>query len=181
MASALRRRLEALGVKHAFVHDVFTDDFSAFDNGTTHLIAMAWNTKPGYKDDVEMNKHYALANARWIDEAKKRHIHITYLGTSDTSGFENCPYHEYKNSLDGMADVTLKIPYVWQPSREGSIAYLVNNNLPYRIFDPEKLVSYVTEEEIVYKILETIDSRGTFDLANKKAPLSYWINRFSRK
>ncbi len=180
IASVLHYKLITLGIEHAFINDVFVEDFHILDNGITHLIAMAWNTKPGYKDDPEMNKRYALTNSHWINEAKRLNVHSTYLGTSDNSGFESCLYHESKNSLDGLADVTLKIPYVWQPSREGSIAYLVENNLPYKIFNPGQLVSYVTEDEIVCKILDTIDAKGTFDLASKKAPLSYWINYFNQ-
>lgn len=180
IASALHDKLENDGIKHDFIQDVFISDFSAL-NGKTHLIAMAWNTKPGYKDDVESNIKYASANRMWINESKQRGIHTTYLGTSDTSGFEDCPYHAIKNSLDGLADVTLKIPYVWQPLRVGSIAYLVENNLPYKIFDSEKLISYVTENQIVNEIMQTIDDFGIFDMAKEKDMIVNWIEHLRKE
>lgn len=180
IASAIHRRLDKDGIRHSFVQDVFSYDFSLLD-GKTHLIAMAWNTKPGYKNDVESNNRYALANKAWINESRRRGIHSTYLGTSDNSGFEDCPYHAIKNSIDNEADVTLKIPYVWQPLRVGSIAYLVENKMPYTIFDPEEVVSYVSEEEIVDMILYTIDSAGKFDMAMQFKTLPDWIRHFSTK
>lgn len=163
-----------------FCTDIF--DYSQFKklNNIDIFIAAAWNMKSNYKEDP-INEYYAKVTIDWLREAKRRNVKSIYLGTSDKSSFDsNCLYHICKNKCDKYADVTLKIPFVWQPNRINSLAYKVANKLDYSLVDGKFI--YVTEMQIIDKIINIIDSKidkqiVEFDI--EPQPLEYWVENLN--
>jgi hypothetical protein len=160
------------------VQDFFKSEPAEALEGHTHMIALAWDTSPGYKDS-ERNYDYMRRTLEWLEQAKMAGVHSTYLGTSDKSGFGDCLYKQCKDALDPAADMTIKIPFVWQPSREGSLPYKVVNGLEYEL-DKTARVSYVTEGQVVDMVLATLDCTGVVDMAGPRLPLQHWIEQFGR-
>lgn len=160
-----------------FVEDIF--NISSFNilKDADVFIAAAWNTRGNYKNDLD-NYRYAYYTRHWLLKCRQMNVHTIYLGTSDTSGFEDCLYHRCKNMNDNYADATIKIPYVWQPLRVNSLPWKVLRKEPYTL-DEKAEVIYVTEDQIINAIVNMMDKNGIYEFNEKKHSLRYWIDKYS--
>lgn len=186
LSSKIYKGLSEKGHSVSFCTDIFDySQMGVLDNADV-FIATAWNTKGDYKNDP-INEKYAKATIKWLDECRSRNVFSIYLGTADDSGFEDCLYHRCKNKCDSRADIVLKIPYVWQPDREGSLAWKTSNGIEYNITTSEN-VRYVTDSEIVDRIVQCITEHAEGKTTPKqilfseieKKSLEYWIEKFGK-
>lgn len=183
ITSKLKTSLEIKGHSVAFQENIWD---STFIRENIHAydvyIAAAWKTKGDYKEDP-INEEYAKYTNLWLDLCREKGVYTIYLGTSDMSGFEDCLYHRCKNMCDPHADTVLKIPYVWQPNRVGSLAWKVANGKDYEL--SPGLFSYTDEDTIVETVLNVLflhslgSSVKVLELGSKPEPLETWIHRFS--
>lgn len=182
IATALRKDPSNIVIFQENIWDLkMKENLHAYDV----YISTAWNTKGNYKEDP-INEEYAFYTCLWLDACKEKNIYSIYLGTSDNSGFEDCLYHRCKNKCDSHADTVLKIPYVWQPSRVGSLAWKVAKGDKYEITSHNK-ICYITEDEIIETVEKCLNEHfinhntiGKIELANKNAEsLETWVSRFS--
>ena len=90
LASTIKNYMvKNIGNNVNFQEDIFDhgniENFSNYDV----YISTAWNTKGNYKEDP-INEKYAENTIFWLNKCRENNIYSIYLGTSDTSGFEDC-------------------------------------------------------------------------------------------
>lgn len=95
---------------------------------------------------------------------------------------ENCLYTKYKNKLDCFVDCVIKIPYVWQTNRIGSLPYKVENNEDFLIYN-DSLIQYVTNKDIIDKIICCINYNiyGKIWFNKPYKSISKWIEFYKEK